>query len=108
MPWRAAGPENLAGQESQIQEFVVMAVPRKPRTATTRKTNGNGAAQPEKFGQQSAGKPVSSAGSNIIDFEEQVRRRAYEIYEAQGRPQGRDQEHWQQAEQELRERTRSA
>jgi Protein of unknown function (DUF2934) len=33
---------------------------------------------------------------------EQIRRRAYEIYEASGRPQGRDREHWLQAEAEIR------
>ena len=37
--------------------------------------------------------------------EEQVRRRAYEIYESQGRPEGRHEEHWRQAEKEVRGRS---
>ena len=79
-----------------------MPVARKPRA--TKKASGNGATQPEMT--QSSSKPVSSVFNG--DFEEQVRRRAYEIYESQGRPHGRDQEHWQQAEAEVRGRTRTA
>lgn len=33
--------------------------------------------------------------------EEQIRRRAYEIWEQTGRPDGRDREHWLQAEAEI-------
>ncbi len=35
-------------------------------------------------------------------LEEAIARRAYEIYEASGRPAGRQQEHWQRAEREIR------
>ncbi|RUM03959.1 DUF2934 domain-containing protein [Rhizobium chutanense] len=36
-----------------------------------------------------------------IDKHEQIRRRAYEIWEAEGRPDGSDQRHWLQACDEL-------
>jgi Protein of unknown function (DUF2934) len=35
------------------------------------------------------------------DREQRVRARAYEIWEREGRPRGRDQDHWYQAEREL-------
>lgn len=34
-----------------------------------------------------------------------IARRAFEIWERNGRPEGRDQEHWDQAEKELRQQT---
>ena len=33
---------------------------------------------------------------------EQIRARAYELWEREGRPHGRDRQHWEQAERELR------
>jgi DUF2934 family protein len=43
---------------------------------------------------------------SVIDFEEQIRCRAYEIYEGRGRHDGREIEDWLQAEAELaQERT---
>ncbi|MGO4637129.1 DUF2934 domain-containing protein [Mesorhizobium sp. 2RAF45] len=33
--------------------------------------------------------------------DERIKRRAYEIWEREGRPAGRDQEHWDQAVQEI-------
>lgn len=38
------------------------------------------------------------------DLIERIRQRAYELWEADGQPEGRELEHWLQAEQELRER----
>ncbi|MBZ9811404.1 MULTISPECIES: DUF2934 domain-containing protein [unclassified Mesorhizobium] len=36
-----------------------------------------------------------------MDKEELIKRRAYEIWEREGHPQGREQEHWDQAVQEI-------
>jgi hypothetical protein len=36
------------------------------------------------------------------DYHAEIARRAHEIWEAEGRPLGRDREHWQQAEAEIR------
>jgi hypothetical protein len=53
-----------------------------------------------------AGAPGPASSLHVVPpTEEQVRRRAYEIYEAQGRPEGRHEEHWRQAEKEVRGRT---
>lgn len=38
-----------------------------------------------------------------MDDMDRIRQRAHEIWEAEGRPEGRDRDHWQQAEQELHE-----
>ncbi len=45
----------------------------------------------------------NNGGSILASYgvEERIRRRAYEIYEQQGREEGRHLEHWLQAEQEL-------
>ncbi|WP_142847050.1 DUF2934 domain-containing protein [Telmatospirillum sp. J64-1] len=37
----------------------------------------------------------------LFPVEEQIRRRAYELWEDQGRPAGREHEHWLQAEREI-------
>lgn len=37
------------------------------------------------------------------DMDDRIRRRAYELWEAEGRPQGREAEHWSRAERELAE-----
>ncbi|UCI28178.1 DUF2934 domain-containing protein [Mesorhizobium sp. B2-8-5] len=36
-----------------------------------------------------------------MDGEERIRQRAHEIWEREGRPEGRQQEHWDQAVQEI-------
>ncbi|KSV85785.1 DUF2934 domain-containing protein [Sinorhizobium sp. GL28] len=40
------------------------------------------------------------------DREELIRRRAYAIWESEGRPEGQDERHWEQASRELAERER--
>jgi hypothetical protein len=37
----------------------------------------------------------------MSDLDQQIRRRAYQIWEEEGRPQGRAQEHWLQAQNEV-------
>jgi hypothetical protein len=41
------------------------------------------------------------------DLEQRIRQRAYELWESEGRPQGREQAHWQQAEREIAGRSAS-
>ncbi|MTD98866.1 DUF2934 domain-containing protein [Paracoccus sp. YIM 132242] len=36
------------------------------------------------------------------DHQERIRQRAHEIWESEGRPEGRDADHWTRAEEELR------
>ena len=80
-----------------------MAVPKKART--TIKSDSKNAAVNSSTNGNSTVTPIDSATAQpTSDFAELVRRRAYEIYEANGRPDGRDREHWLQAEAEIRGR----
>src|SRR5207248_2671380 len=87
------------GTQSRNQHsgVAVMAAPKK---ATTPKQNGNSTTN-----RPVAVMPKSSASAHTGNLEELVRRRAYEIYESTGRQDGRAEEHWLQAEAEVRQRT---
>jgi hypothetical protein len=76
-----------------------MAVAKKART-TTKKNGSNNALNPETNGNGNV-RSIASAPQSTEDFAELVRRRAYEIYEQSGRPDGCDREHWLQAEAEI-------
>ena len=43
----------------------------------------------------------AGAGRPMDDLERRIQQRAYELWENEGRPQGREQDHWQQAEREI-------
>jgi Protein of unknown function (DUF2934) len=58
------------------------------KTAPTRTTARTAARKP------AGGRPMD-------DLERRIQQRAYELWETEGRPQGREQDHWQQAEREL-------
>jgi hypothetical protein len=73
----------------------------KSTTAENGNTAGNGNVGVTGNGGTVTATSSRSASPTTID---QIRRRAYEIYEASGRPQGRDREHWLQAEAEIRGR----
>lgn len=40
-------------------------------------------------------------GAGIADLQARIQQRAYELWELDGRPEGRDHAHWHQAEREL-------
>ena len=46
--------------------------------------------------------PLGPQGNVGSEDEEPIRRRAYDLWEQEGRPEGRDHVHWRQAEGELR------
>ncbi len=63
----------------------------------SRKTTTEGAAR----------RPIvmaAPASKTTGDVEERIRQRAYELYEQEGRQEGRDQEYWFRAEAEIRGR----
>lgn len=70
--------------------------------ATRKKTdNSNGDSTPRRTARRSA-----TAASNVtvmpqVNMEEEIRRRAYEIYEERGGTHGLDQDDWYRAEQEV-------
>jgi hypothetical protein len=47
-----------------------------------------------------ARKPGASA-RHEGDLQQRIQQRAYQLWESEGRPQGREQAHWQQAQREL-------
>lgn len=80
-----------------------MAVAKKARTTINKAAGKNAATAPESNGNGNV-TSIESAQQVTQDFAELVRRRAYEIYEQSGRPDGRAHEHWLQAEAEIRGR----
>lgn len=69
---------------------------RKPRGSAG--TPSGDASAMEKAGRAAGRKPAK--GQTGDDRERRVRDRAYEIWESEGRPSGREREHWEQAERE--------
>jgi DUF2934 family protein len=63
----------------------------KASPARSRKTNGNGTAEAT----------TTTAKKKTANLDEAIQRRAYELYEQEGRIHGRDQEHWLRAEAEV-------
>ena len=56
--------------------------------------------------QQDKNAPTSDSDNNLgrgasTDHEERIRQRAHELWESDGRPEGRAQEHWERAAQDL-------
>jgi hypothetical protein len=54
--------------------------------------------------------PSAIGGGNIManPTEKEIKKRAYELWELNGKPEGREEEFWQQAEQELRNEDKSS
>jgi len=53
---------------------------------------------------QTPTKSPASVQQHVLNLEEQIRRRAYELYEQRGREDGRDQEDWFRAEEEIKQK----
>lgn len=69
----------------------------------TKRTTGKPAAAPSKAPASETHLP--EAGPELHD---RIQQRAYQIWESEGRPGGREYEHWEQAERELREEVQVA
>ena len=52
-------------------------------------------------GAKAAGGKPAAPKRRIDEMQEYIQRRAYELWESEGRPTGRDQAHWLQAESEI-------
>jgi Protein of unknown function (DUF2934) len=94
------------------KEYPIMAKAKTPRTSAD-KTNGASVAPPVTAASASSIPEIrevrntaSDTRKNIIpiNLEEEIRRRAYELWEENGRATGRDQEYWLSAEAEIRGR----
>jgi hypothetical protein len=87
------------------------AQPKTPRRRTTASAQDVTAGRPPATaGAQdvTAAKPPVTAGASTLpasqtplNAEEEIRRRAYELYEQDGRTHGRDRDHWLRAEAEV-------
>jgi hypothetical protein len=104
------------------KEYPIMARAKTPRT-NTGKTNGDAAAPtvtpvtpvnpsvtPEPVAEfREVRKAQPEVRKNIvpINLEDEIRRRAYELWEQHGRAEGHENEHWLLAEREVRERYQS-
>jgi hypothetical protein len=88
-------------QESSIEnQSKARSTPKAASTTTSSSATGN-KAKPA----ASRAKAASTGGvrrtGNGGDVAERIRQRAYEIWEREGRPEGREQEHWERAEREI-------
>jgi hypothetical protein len=90
-------------QESSIENQSKAKAAPKTRTAST--TTSSSATGNKAKPAASRAKAASTGGvrrtGNGGDVAERIRQRAYEIWEREGRPEGREQEHWEQAEREI-------
>ena len=78
----------------------------KPKGKADRTTTRAAAAKPAS--QAAAGRPMA-ARRRTENMHEHIQRRAYELWESEGRPAGREHAHWLQAEGELaRARTQNS
>jgi len=93
------------------KEYPIMPKAKPPRT--TEKTNGTTVAPvvtatsvPSVSEIREVRTTVTDGRKNIvpINLEEEIRRRAYELWEENGREAGRDEEYWLSAEREIRGR----
>jgi Protein of unknown function (DUF2934) len=88
-------------QESSIKnQSKVRAAPKTASSATSNSATGN-KAKPAAPRAKAASAGGVRRAANGGDVAERIRRRAYEIWECEGRPAGREQEHWEQAEREV-------
>jgi len=94
------------------KEYPIMPKAKTPRTSAE-KTNGATVASPANTTSvpsvseiREVRTTVPDARKNIvpINLEEEIRRRAYELWEENGREDGRDEEYWLSAEREVRGR----
>src|ERR1051325_892528 len=87
-----------------------MPTDKQPRNTAAKKTTRGATKVPTNSEEVSTASPVAGTERNAIiegngatDLDE-IRKRAYELYEEDGRQDGRHHDHWLRAESEIRER----
>jgi hypothetical protein len=90
-------PEQESSIKNQSKARTTQAGP--ASSTASRAAGGAAKAKPA----ASKTKVASAGGSRRTggDLAERIRQRAYEIWEREGRPEGREQAHWEQAEREV-------
>jgi hypothetical protein len=70
--------------------------------ATPKRRKATGATEPTKARASTiAGHKPAASGRHEGDLQQRIQQRAYQLWESEGRPEGREQAHWQQAQREL-------
>jgi hypothetical protein len=79
-------------------------------TTTKTTTTKTAAAKPltPKAASNTTARRARSGAAPAGDLQAQIRQRAYELWERDGRPEGRDDVHWAEAEREIRGSQRAA
>lgn len=87
-----------------------MPTDKQPRNSAAKKTTKNATHVPTNSEPVSTAGPTAGTARNAViegngtqDLDE-IRKRAYELYEEDGRPEGRHEDHWHRAEEEVRSR----
>ncbi len=88
-----------AGKTTAAKPAAARTVPMSPETKGAGSTVVAKTAPPRSSARTAAAKLAD--GRPLDDVERLIQQRAYELWENEGRPQGREQEHWQQAEREI-------
>jgi hypothetical protein len=98
--WALAEACGIAKEWSMLEKKVARAANATPKekAEVARKTK---APTTQPLSRTIAATSGSSRGGRQDDLQERVRRRAYELWECEGRPAGRDYDHWLQAEREV-------
>jgi hypothetical protein len=88
-----------------------MATDKQPRNSAAKKTTPGITRVPTTSTPVSTADPTAGTARNAVvegngaaDLDD-IRKRAYELYEEDGRPDGKHEEHWLRAESELRQRS---
>ena len=84
-----------------------MPTDKQPRNSAAKKTTKNATRVPTNSEPVSTAGPTAGTARNAViegngtqDLDE-IRKRAYELYEEDGRPEGRHEDHWHRAEREI-------
>jgi len=78
------------------------------KTATTKASAGPAAGAAPKAAAKTAVRKTRTGAAPAGDLQAQIQQRAYELWERDGRPEGRDHAHWAQAEREIAGTQRAA
>jgi hypothetical protein len=73
----------------------------KPVKATASKRSASMTAAKTKGAPRATARKTAAGARQQDDLEQRVAQRAYELWESEGRPEGREQAHWLQAQHEI-------
>jgi hypothetical protein len=84
-------------ERSMFEKEQIRSAGAKPKRS---KAAGASAATKARASRAAGDKPAASA-RHESDLQQRIQQRAYQLWESEGRPEGREQAHWQEAQREL-------